>query len=263
MATVKADKPKNDDYVVNKTTLPSFGARVATRQASPQRISIRKPSLCDGSEVGFSLDINKPTSAINIASETPQYELPIMKQNPYKVLCKLYNTYIVVESKGVVFLIDQHAAHERLIFDKFKAEYDAKKLAIQPLLAPYVFSLLPNQSARLIANIKALSLCGITVEEWGNNTFRVTEIPDVFAGCNIEKLVTELLDGKSGGNLVEAQIISKACKAAVKGETDLKEVEITALLQSIDQNSPSLFCPHGRPIIVRWDKAEIDRRFKR
>jgi len=234
------------DYIVNTMTLPGFG-KSAEKSVPPlpQRVII-----------------NKPKSTVNLAAESPQYEFPIKKS--YRTLCKLYNTYIIIEGDGgTVFLIDQHAAHERLIYDKFKAEYDAKKLALQTLLVPYVFTVLPNQSARIIADLNKFRSCGIVIDEWGSNTFRVTEISDVLVGCNLESLITALLDGKSSGGFLEAQIISKACKAAVKGEADLKENEIIALLDSIDQNSPSLFCPHGRPIIVRLDKAELDRRFKR
>ena len=237
------------EFTVNTMSLPGFDKapkKFASPLPPPQRVII-----------------NKPKSTINIAAESPQYEV-LIKKTSYKNLCKLYNTYIVVEGdNGAVFLIDQHAAHERLIYDKFKAEYDTKKLALQPLLVPYVFTVLPNQSARIIADLDKFRSCGIVIDEWGSNTFRVTEISNVLVGCNLESLIAALLDGKSSGGFLEAQIISKACKAAVKGEADLKENEITALLDSIDQNSPPLFCPHGRPIIIRLDKAELDRKFKR
>jgi len=227
-----------------------------------------------------SIIIEKPIIPILTAFETPTFfditpvapiphtplpYTPTIYHAPFTILCKLYNTYIVVQRGGTVYLIDQHAAHERLIFDKYSQEVKARKFVLQPLLLPYVFSLMPDRAARFMDNISAIAAAGIMAEEWGENSFRITELPQILINSNLEKLVAALEDGFGRGvnTIIEEKIIMAACKAAVKGEDDLHEDEINALLSAMDAKSPSLFCPHGRPIVVRLDKAELDKRFKR
>lgn len=185
-----------------------------------------------------------------------------------KYIGKLFNTYLVLERGEMCYFIDQHAAHEKLLYDTLLADYEQKRLKTQPLLLPFVFDVSPTDAETIAENIDLFADCGFIVAPFGECTFALSQVPYECAGIDIKDFIADLLlivnsHEKSPMSLKE-RLMQAACKAAVKGEIDdLGQSEIEALLNEMAARNITLFCPHGRPIAVAFNKKEIEKWFKR
>ncbi len=181
---------------------------------------------------------------------------------------KLFNTYLLYEVKDSVYVIDQHAAHERLIFNRLKAAMENRVIVRQPMLVPYTLTLNAFESAFIRENITAIRDLGFTLDENKENVFEVSEIPVDLQNINLDAFFNDILGDVSGyraiklEHLLKDKLASAACKAAVKGGMDLTREEIDALLTLMDGDM-GLKCPHGRPVVVKLTKTEIEKMFKR
>ncbi len=181
---------------------------------------------------------------------------------------KVFNTYLILEVDNDMFFIDQHAAHERILYEKFKREYDNKNIIIQPLLFPYVLSLNPLESGILSENLDILSELGFEVEEFGKNTFKVNAVPALVSEMNFDTFFSEFLSDtkntiKKSSDLIKEYLMQHSCKSAIKGGNDLSDLEIQTLYKEMSKEKIALFCPHGRPIAIRISKQEMEKWFKR
>ena len=181
---------------------------------------------------------------------------------------KVFNTYLIYEYGDAVYLIDQHAAHERLIFNRLKEKMQARKTACQTMLVPYIFTANAYESAFLHDNLDNIRAIGFEIEETTQNTFSVSGVPTDLMGIDLEAFFGEIIseaDGYRGIKLEEIlrdKLATAACKAAVKGGDDLSRSEIDELFRLIDGNL-GLRCPHGRPVVARVSKTEFEKLFKR
>lgn len=181
---------------------------------------------------------------------------------------KVFNTYLIYEYGDAVYLIDQHAAHERLIFNRLKEKMQARKTACQTMLVPYVLTPNDYESAFLRDNLDNIRAIGFEIEETAQNTFSVSGVPTDLMGIDLEAFFGEIIsevDGYRGIKLEEIlrdKLATAACKAAVKGGDDLSRSEIDELFRLIDGNL-GLRCPHGRPVVARVSKTELEKLFKR
>lgn len=185
-----------------------------------------------------------------------------------KKVGKIFNTYLIVEVDEDVFFIDQHAAHERVLFEKFKAQYDKKDIAVQPLLFPYVLSLNPLESNIIEENIEIMNELGFDISEFGNNTYKVNAVPAIVSEMNFDTFFNEFLSdsktiSKKSSDLIKDYLMQHSCKSAIKGGNDLTENEINQLFNQMGKEKIALFCPHGRPIAIRISKSEVEKWFKR
>ncbi len=185
-----------------------------------------------------------------------------------KYVGKLFNTYLIMERGETCYFIDQHAAHEKLLYDTLLADYEKKRLKTQPLILPFVFDVSPLDAEAITENIDLLADCGFVVSPFGECTFTLSQVPYECAGIDLRNFVSDMLTiinsrDKSPTALKE-RLMQAACKAAVKGEIDdLSQSEIDALLSEMSARNITLFCPHGRPIVVAFNKKEIEKWFKR
>lgn len=184
--------------------------------------------------------------------------------NRTRVLGALFKTYLILELDDKFILIDQHAAHERLLFDKFM---DGKSADMQPVMFPYVFKVKSDEADFIARNIPNILKAGIEVEPFGENTFRICAVSTLLADTKMEDFVRYLLSEAEEFEiddraLIVEKIAKKACKAAVKAGYMLSEMEIRYILKCIYENK-ILQCPHGRPITVVYTKSQIEKMFKR
>lgn len=184
-----------------------------------------------------------------------------------KLIGKVFNTYVIVEKAGEVFFIDQHAAHERLLFDKFTQTYEEGKVVSQELLVPYTFTTNYLETNLILDNLEVFAELGFDINEFGENTFKVTSIPNMLQDINIKNYIDDLLKdlnkiSKTNQN-TKHMLATKACKAAVKAGMDLSKLELDKLIEDILANKTTLLCPHGRPICVRFSRSDMDKWFKR
>ena len=181
----------------------------------------------------------------------------------------LFNTYILVEKDDVINVIDQHAAHERLLFDKFNQELTNKQIAIQQLLIPYILETNYIESTHIQENLSILQDMGFEIEEFGENSYKISTVPVLFENVNIQDVFDSILSDignkliLSKHNSIKDYIAKSACKAAVKGKDKLSDNEINILMKKLIDNDSVLLCPHGRPIIIELSKKEIEKWFKR
>lgn len=189
--------------------------------------------------------------------------------NPPRLVGELFKTYLIVEYQNNMVLVDQHAAHERLLYDRYLSEIENKKLASQQLLVPFVLNLNHLEFDFLGSQVDTLQEIGFELEPFGNLTFKVSSVPFVFADINLKKffdlVLSDIKNAKSYSktDLVKDQVAQHACKAAVKGGDLLTQSEIFSLFADLGKEKVALTCPHGRPIVIRIDKQEVDKWFKR
>ncbi len=181
---------------------------------------------------------------------------------------KLFNTYLLYENKDEVYIIDQHAAHERLIFNRLKEQMQNRTVLQQPMLLPYALELNVFESSFIKERIEDIRAMGFDIEEFESNTFKISAIPLDLQHIDLGKFFNEILGDISGfrsiklEELLKDKLASAACKAAVKGGMDLTKEEMDALFILMDGDM-GLKCPHGRPVVVKLTKTELEKMFKR
>lgn len=181
-----------------------------------------------------------------------------------RILGSAFKTYLILELDDKVIFVDQHAAHERILFDKLM---ESKSLSMQDLLFPYVFSVKDDEAEFIEQNLQNIFNAGIDVEPFGRNTFRIRAVATLLSDTEMGKFVEYLLAGMEemkvdDRTLVVEAVAKKACKAAIKAGTALSEFEIKYILRGIYENR-ALQCPHGRPITVVFTKSQLEKMFKR
>ena len=181
---------------------------------------------------------------------------------------KLFNTYILYEYNDDVYIIDQHAAHERLIFDSLKAQMQAREVARQPMLVPFQIRLNAFEATFIREHLDDLWEMGFKIREWGETGFEVYEIPVDLRDIDLNRFFNEVLSEVNGyraiklEDILKDKLASTACKAAVKGGMDITRKEVEELLSKMNGDM-TLKCPHGRPVVVKMTKKQIEKMFKR
>ena len=199
--------------------------------------------------------------------EMEQTQLPMPAEIPWRMVGELYNTYIIVEQGDDAFLIDKHAAHERILFEKLKAH--PEKISAQSLLSPIPVRLSPAAAGELLANADMLDELGFAVEEFGENTVLLRQIPmDLSpddAAEAVESLSADLLSGRreSKDTVRDELLHTVACKAAIKAGWVNDEQELLAVAKEVMSREDLKYCPHGRPICVSLSKKQLEKQFKR
>ncbi|HHZ01857.1 MAG TPA: DNA mismatch repair endonuclease MutL [Tissierellia bacterium] len=181
----------------------------------------------------------------------------------------LMDTYIICENyeKTEMFMIDQHAAHERINYEKFIDQYKKNDILIQEIV-PEVINLSYDDYHRVFNNLEIFENLGISVENFGNNAILINNIPTIFKNSNLRDLVYTILDSlrevsKEKLDFVLDKIIKAACVKSVKSGDRLHIEEVRALLKELSMTDNPYTCPHGRPVIIKMTKYEIEKMFER
>ncbi len=187
---------------------------------------------------------------------------------PMKLLGVVFNTFILVEYEDHLLMIDQHAVHERLLFDQLSKAYDQHE-AGQELLIPLVVSVSRREQELLEENRNLLEGIGLSVESFGDNEISVRSLPMILGQPQAEDFIRDILDqlqserGQVNMDKRRSSILQIACKKAVKGGDPLSEDEIRDLVSRMIDQKVTPTCPHGRPLVVAISHYELDKRFKR
>jgi DNA mismatch repair protein MutL len=181
---------------------------------------------------------------------------------------ELFRTYLIYETGDNVYLIDQHAAHERLIYNRLKKSVEERAVVSQPMLAPYVITLNAQEFAFLIKQLPVLQEMGFDAEDFGGTSIRISAVPAELKDISLGKFFGEILGSMETlravklTDILKDKLASAACKAAVKGGECLTEREARALIEEAEGDM-GLRCPHGRPAAVKIKRAELEKLFKR
>ena len=179
----------------------------------------------------------------------------------------LFRTYIIIEIGNEIYLIDQHAAHERLLYEKIRANYKSNlKTNIQMMLAPEVYDLTHKEIEFVKNNIEMFKNIGFDIELFGENSVKINGIPDIDYRVNSKNVFLDTLDEmitnerSTSKDIEERFIATVACKAAVKANMDLTPQEVDNLIQNLLVLKNPYTCPHGRPTTIKFSKEEIQKR---
>ena len=203
----------------------------------------------------------------SVTAEPEQTELPMPEVIPWRMVGELYNSYILVEQGDEAFLIDKHAAHERILFEKLKANQES--ISSQALLTPISCPMNPESCGILLSNQELLGVLGFEIEEFGDNTLLLRQIPmDLSpedAADTLDALASDLLRGRREriDSVRDEVLHTVACKAAIKAGWRNDEKELLALVRQVMENEDLKYCPHGRPIAISLSKKTLEKQFKR
>jgi DNA mismatch repair protein MutL len=202
-------------------------------------------------------------------SHKPEPQVPlIIKESPV-VLGQLKETYILCETKEGLLLVDQHAAHERRVYEKLRASYDNATLECQPFLLPPSVEFSPSESRMILKKMGQLSQLGISLEHFGGGTFIVRSVPNLLVGVYWESFLRELLplmeeqEAVKGDQVVDKLLALMACHGAIRAGQRLSKEEMVSLVEQLDEVEVPTNCPHGRPVFKRLSFYEIEKMFRR
>ena len=196
-----------------------------------------------------------------------QVAMPMPQETPWQLIGELYDAYVLVQQGDDAFLIDKHAAHERILFDKLKENQEA--ISAQALLAPIPCRLSADAIAILLDNRELLNTLGFEIDEFGDNAVLLRQIPmdlsPEVAAEALETLSVDLLNGRreKKTNVRDEMLHTVACKAAIKAGWHTDKKELLALVSQVMAREDLKYCPHGRPICISLSKKQLEKQFKR
>ena len=269
--TMTAEEFKTFSAAITDAPQPKPEAAKATAAAVERAsIPVREPVLIPRPEPA---PIPKPAPApVPVSEPEPepepeQQQLPMPQEIPWRMVGELYNSYILVEQGEEAYLIDKHAAHERILFEKLKANQEA--ISSQALLTPVPCRLSPEAAAILLASTELLEELGFEIDPFGDNKILLRQIPMDLdpdeAAETIEAIAADLLAGRreKKENVRDEALHTVACKAAIKAGWVTDPRELSALVEQVMAREDLKHCPHGRPICITLSKKQLEKQFKR
>lgn len=219
---------------------------------------------------------NDSTQKVNHQNKKPSFsmESSLMElvesqlESEYKIVGQIFNTYLILECEGKVYFIDQHACHERFIYDGLLKEVNAGNVDIQDMLVPFVLECNNAQYEFFTSMIDNLRQLGFDIEDFGGLSLKVSSVPHILRDINLAMFFDNLFAEKQSvvnlknSDLIRDKLAQKACKSAIKAGEKLDEKQIRQLLDSMKEGIP-LQCPHGRPAVIVYTRKDFDKLFKR
>ncbi|MEG2310920.1 MAG: hypothetical protein RSB76_02915 [Clostridia bacterium] len=187
----------------------------------------------------------------------------------YKYIGQVFNTYIIIQIKEKIYIVDQHAAHERLLFEKIKISFYSTDKQSQMLLIPFLVELSQKETQIVKQNIELFAASGFVLEEFGENTIKISGVPNIGYEIEYKSMFKDIIDELLGASKTQKSekefrfIATIACKAAVKGNMKLDEYEQIQLIDDMMKLENPFTCPHGRPTAFEISKYEIEKKFLR
>ena len=265
--TMTPKEYQNFSTAIKNAPQPKQEAAAATVAAVERAASlpIREHVILPSMQTPAAPVVSPPAPPVQ--EQEVQQALPIPMDTPWRMVGELYNTYIIVEQGEDAYLIDKHAAHERILFEKLKENQEA--ISSQILLTPIPCRLSADSVAILLANTDMLTQLGFEIEAFGDNTILVRQIPMDLSGNDaadaLDAMAADLLNGRKekSTNVRDEILHTVACKAAIKAGWHTDEKELLALARQVMERQDLKYCPHGRPICISLSKKQLEKQFKR
>ena len=189
------------------------------------------------------------------------------RASDFKVIGTILNTYIVLEKGTSMYLLDQHAAHEKVLYEEYMTKFKSQSIDMQMLLDPIVIELSSVDMLDVEKNLNLFMKFGFEIEIFGDNHIMVRGVPNIFGTAQSEKFIFQIIDNigdlESSYDLKMDKIASMSCRAAIKANDKIHFDEIHSLLSKMEKCENPYTCPHGRPSMVEISKKEIEKMFKR
>lgn len=228
----------------------------------------RNPLQPDNSTSENVCEEERTEYSILSVKDMQQGRLELDEKKDYRIIGQLFNTYWLVEWDNVFYIIDQHAAHEKIIYERMVKGYYEKKVISQNLTPPIIVSLSTKEENILKQHMEVLREAGFEIENFGGREYAISTVPcDLYGICGQDYFV-ELLDsmaelGAAGDSKIFEKLAGMSCKAAIKGNSRISQTEARALIEQLLELENPFNCPHGRPIIISMTKQEVEKKFKR
>lgn len=205
------------------------------------------------------------------AEQLSMFDTPLMSgkaKTDYRIIGQLFETYWLIEYEDKFYMMDQHAAHEKILYERFMNHLKVKDMDTQMIMPPVIIELNMQQEDAYKRNKQAFSRLGFEIEEFGGNAYKVTGLPAGLPNINLKQMLIDMIDGLTDDNSTDLDIITErvatmSCKAAVKGNNKLSFEEAKELIEELMQAENPYNCPHGRPTLIVMSKYEVERKFKR
>jgi len=233
--------------LIEQMPVPQIGATATAYVSTPQS---RQAVLTSPSDSLSGLPL--------VAPQTPMVSLPALR-----LVGQLLSSYIIAEGRDGLYLIDQHAAHERILFEKIKHQWSQQEIEVQGLLEPVTFEVNPREEEVLKANYQKLAEFGFSIEPFGDRTYLVRAVPLLLYKKDWSGMMRQLLDSLSGGDWAETVAKSIACHSAVRAGQALTDDEMGELISQLERVAVPHTCPHGRPTMIRLSLGQLERGFGR
>ncbi len=271
-----------DSQTLTNTGGPEASDEPFFTEADPKALKGAGPAM-EGLQTGQTEQTGQNLSSTASQSSTgPQTEgkprqlnlfeeriLTADNRSRYHVIGQVFDTYWIVQFEEKMLLIDQHAAHEKVKYERLMKQYHEKQVVSQSLFPPLIVSLTGQEEAVLKQHLDAFRALGFEIEAFGGNEYALRGVPTDLYGCSERELFLEVLDELSDGSfrgsfqVVEEKIASMSCKAAVKGNNRLSAAEAERLIDELLTLDNPYNCPHGRPTIISMTKTELEKKFQR
>ncbi|MBB6716017.1 DNA mismatch repair endonuclease MutL [Clostridium gasigenes] len=279
MTSITIDDVKKEEELYNKLRSLGDKGKLNTTDGSPFQyntdISVKDRLVVSADD--------KATNVINSLSDNSiDYEkIEVYKSEVHKsvencpkfpnlrIIGQFNKTYILAEYEEVLYLIDQHAAHEKILFEKYLKQIESGSIIIQPLLIPALIDLTIDDYCYYEENKEIFNKAGFNIEAFGGNTVSIKEVPYFLGKLDPKNLFISILDNLKNlgsGKTTEVKynrISTMACKAAVKANDYLTEIEMQKLISDLRFIEDPFHCPHGRPAIIKFTAYELDKKFRR
>ena len=210
---------------------------------------------------------NKNNDVENIREENTIKNENRFSITDFKVVGSILNTYIVLEKNNSMYLLDQHAAHEKILYEEYMKKFKNHKIDMQMLLDPIVLEISNIDMLKVEKNLDLFLNFGFEIELFGNNHIMIRGVPTIFGNPESEKFIIQIIDNiedlKNSYDLKGDKFASMACRAAIKANDKIHTMEMKKLLSQMEVCENPFTCPHGRPTIVEISKREIEKMFKR
>lgn len=254
-------------------TIPNFDTKITLRQESYSPVT-----MFDLVKETNNTEINKnvnPENTIRIEAKddaiqpTQEKEFKNIEEVvDFKIIGQIFNEFIIIERGENMIIIDFHAGHERLNYDKFSNMVRSRNIVVQDLLIPYTQEMTIQEVNYILTLKNELKDLGFDVDSFGDNKIIINSVPMQLKDINLKNFVDDLLHDIKNikptmNNEITHYLMQKACKSSVRSGMTLSEMEIRDLIKNLDIKNPVLLCPHGRPVLTVIPKSQIEKWFKR
>lgn len=267
--TAATPETKEDDFFVEAAPLEPRAETSSEPVICPETAEVIEPK--EDSPVQTQPEDKEPeVKAVQQMNLFEEKLLSVQNRSRYRIIGQVFDTYWLIQFEDKLFIIDQHAAHEKVKYERLMKQFHEKSVISQRLMPPIIVSLTGQEESILHTYEDAFSQLGFEIEAFGGNEYALRSVPMDLYGCSERELFLAVLDelSQETGNrgsfqVIEEKIASMSCKAAVKGNNRLSLQEADQLIDELLTLDNPYNCPHGRPTIIAMTETDLEKKFKR
>lgn len=270
------EEVRDEDYFIRKMRerVMAYHNRASSAEVSDKSGIYRQEEQADRIREAAVYNAQPAEEAVQPKSQQLDlFEENFLKRDvraEYKLIGQVFDTYWLVQYQDSLYIIDQHAAHERVLYERTLKGMKTREFTSQYLSPPIILSLSMQEAELLKENMDRFARIGFEIEPFGGEEYAVRAVPDNLFGIAKKELLMEMIDDLADGisssmtpELIDEKVASMSCKAAVKGNNRLSAQEVNALIGELLTLDNPYHCPHGRPTIIAMTKRELEKKFKR